>query len=300
MDPLLAGIERIMPDRPITRDEALRVHTARVWLNLESAQAIAPTFLDPDTYVVEGSWAASRGAARLALLAAQRCWESSDGGFVLTRPPGHHATRDRSMGFCHFNNVALAADRLLQLGARRVLVFDHDVHHGNGTQEIFYGSPEVLYQSFHLAPHYPGTGAVEEIGEGEGRGFTVNAPLRHGDGDAAVRALMLDLFLPVAKEFRPEAILISAGFDSLAGDPLGGLDLSAPFFGEMAARLRRISPRTVAFLEGGYQLDRIPQAAVAMLRALSGLETPMATDVHPPPSLDAVRRLLGEHWASLR
>lgn len=299
-DPVAARLPWLAPDRPLTRDEALTIHTPRLWLNLETAQAVAPTRLDPDTYFVAGTWDAARGTARLGLLAAERVWRSTEAGFVIARPPGHHATADRSMGFCHFNNVALAARHLLRLGARRVLVLDHDVHHGNGTQEIFYESSEVLYQSFHLAPHYPGTGAVEEIGSGAGSGFTLNAPLRAGDGVPEARSLLLNVFLPVAKEFRPDVILVSAGFDSLAGDPLGGLRLSPGFYGEIVHRLLRISPRLVAFLEGGYQLDRIPAAALAEVHAMAGRVAPEAQDVEAPASEPQIRRLLGPFWSCLR
>lgn len=299
-DPLTRTLPWLAPDRPLARDEALTVHTPRHWLNLETAQAIVPTHLDPDTYVVAGSWAAALGTARLSLLAAERAWREEESGFVLARPPGHHATADRSMGFCHFNNVALAARRLLGLGAKRVLVFDHDVHHGNGTQEIFYGAAQVLYQSFHLSPHYPGTGALEELGEGPGMGFTANAPLAAGSGDPEVRSLVRNLFLPMAREYRPDAILVSAGFDSLVGDPLGGLRLSAPFFGEMARSLRTVSPRVVGFLEGGYQLDRIPDAALAEVHGLLGRTAIGEDEVRAAACEAPLRRLLAEHWSSLR
>lgn len=299
-DPSTQRLPWISSDRPLARDEALRVHTPRLWLNLENAEAIAPCRLDPDTYVVAGSWEAARRTARLSLLAAERCWRSGEPGFVVARPPGHHATHDRSMGFCLLNNVALAARRLQDLGAKRVLIFDHDVHHGNGTQDVFYATDAVLYQSFHLRPHYPGTGAAEEVGSGDGNGFTVNAPLGPGDGEAEVRSLLLDAFLPIAKEYRPDAVLFSSGFDSLEGDPLGGLRLGPGFFGEMARRFLAVSPRLLCFLEGGYQLDRIPEAARAQVHALTGAPKEDPRDVRAPASLSEVRRLHGEHWSCLR
>jgi acetoin utilization deacetylase AcuC-like enzyme len=181
-----------------------------------------------------------------------------------------------------------------------VLVFDHDVHHGNGTQDIFYGSREVLYQSFHLSNHYPGTGDVEEIGEAAGKGFTMNAPLEKGDGDAEVRSLLENVFLPTAREFKPDLVLFSSGFDSLEGDPLGGLRLSPSFFGEMARAFSQVQPRLVAFLEGGYQLDRIGEASVALLRGIDAPPKSVNGEAKAAPSEGTLRATLAPHWSSLR
>lgn len=289
--PALRALHRLAPDRPASDDELLRVHSRRLLLAVGGAQEQAPAWLDPDTYVVAGSERTARLGARLAAQAAERAIEAEEGGLVLVRPPGHHATRDRSMGFCLYNNVAVAAEHVLATGAaRRVFVFDHDVHHGNGTQEIFYESGRVLYASFHLQPHYPGTGRVEETGAGAGAGFTVNAPLEAGDGEAEVRSLLSEIFLPRAAAFRPDLILVSAGFDSLDGDPLGGLRLGPRFFGEIVARLRTLTRRVVCVLEGGYQLDRIPLAAEHEARALDGAPYPAAGPERPPACLAELRR----------
>jgi len=172
------------------------------------------------------------------------------------------------MGFCLFNNAALAAHALAKQG-KRVLIFDHDVHHGNGTESIFYGRRDVMYMSFHLWPHYPGTGAVQEVGEGPGAGYTVNAPLGFGMGDEVVRALFDEVFIPVARQFDPDLILVSAGYDSHHSDPLGGLRLTAGFFGEMIQRLQEVQPRIVCALEGGYNLSWIGRCFLSQLGVLT-------------------------------
>lgn len=298
-DDIARTLPRVVPDRALHREEALTVHTPRLWLNLEQSDRGGAAYLDPDTYMVEGSLAAALGTARLALQSVERVLAENEGGFVLARPPGHHATRDRSMGFCLLNNVALAAQHALRRGAKRVLIFDHDVHHGNGTQDIFYESAQVLYQSFHLWPHYPGTGRPDEMGSGAGRGFTVNAPLPAGSGDAVVRSLLQNIFLPIAREFRPDVVLFSSGFDSLADDPLGGLELTAGFFGEMVRRFLDVSPRMACFLEGGYQLDQIPLAALAEIRVLHGKKPKTGEAMEAQPVERELRELLGGHWSSL-
>jgi len=297
-DPALKTLQVVSPDRAITRAEVLSVHTPRLWLNLENHNGES-AYLDPDTYVVPGSRGVALGTARLSMQVVEKSLRTGESGFVVSRPPGHHATRDRSMGFCLLNNVAIAAAHALSLGIKRVLVFDHDVHHGNGTQDIFYDSDHVLYQSFHLTPHYPGTGQVDEIGEAAGEGFTMNAPLTRGDGEAEVRSLLENVFLPAARSFRPDLVLFSSGFDSLEGDPLGGLALREPFFGEMVTRFRDVCPRIVAFLEGGYQLDRIGRAAVEELRALDGKPGPIASDIKPPASEKDLRERLSPIWPTL-
>jgi len=298
--PALKGWDRIEPDGPATDEELLAVHTRRLLLAVQGASASAPSWLDPDTYVVEASERCARLAARLTVQAAQRALDHDEAGLVLVRPPGHHATPDRSMGFCLYNNVAIAAQRMLDAkAAQRVLVFDHDVHHGNGTQDAFYGSPDVLYQSFHLGNHYPGTGAADETGTGAGEGYTMNAPLALGDGEPEVRALMDEVFLPTARAFRPDLVLVSAGYDSLEGDPLGGLRLTPPFFGEMVQRLLEITPRVVAVLEGGYQLHKIPLAAEWQARALGGERIGAPPGRHAPACLAPLAHALRPQWRIL-
>jgi acetoin utilization deacetylase AcuC-like enzyme len=189
-----------------------------------------------------------------------------DRAFCNVRPPGHHATRDRPMGFCLFNNVAVGAAAALARGLTRVAVIDFDVHHGNGTQETFYRDRRVLYVSSHRFPFYPGTGNLDEVGEGEGRGFTVNLPMPAGMGDGEYRRAYREIVEPIGRAFDPELVLVSAGFDAHRDDPLGGMDMTAAGLGELMDACLSVASgaargRLVAVLEGGYDLDGIESAA---------------------------------------
>ena len=194
--------------------------------------------------------------------------------FCAVRPPGHHALKDQAMGFCLFNNVALAA-RYVQKkhGLPKVLIVDWDVHHGNGTQAMTYADPTVLYFGIHRYPFYPGTGAAEEKGEGKGLGFTLNVPLPAGSGDAEYTKAFDDVLAPAARAFRPDFVLVSAGFDAHADDPLGGMKVTAKGFAELTRVVKRIAAtsargRIVSVLEGGYNLDGLAASAEAHLRVL--------------------------------
>jgi len=194
--------------------------------------------------------------------------------FCVVRPPGHHANADRGMGFCIFNNVALAA-RYAQRrhGLERVLIADWDVHHGNGTQDIFYADGSVFFFSTHQHPWYPGTGSAEETGEGAGRRTTLNCPFPAGSGRAEILGAFQQKLLPAARNFKPDLVLISAGFDSRAGDPLGGFTLSDGDFADLTALLLEIAGsyaggRLVSVLEGGYSLEGLAAAAEAHVKAL--------------------------------
>jgi acetoin utilization deacetylase AcuC-like enzyme len=234
--------------------------------------------LDPDTRVSPASWEAALGSAGAALAAVDAV---ADGrlasAFVATRPPGHHATPQHAMGFCLFNNVAIAARHLQVTGrAERVLIVDWDVHHGNGTQDAFYEDPTVFYLSLHQAPWYPGTGDLEESGAGDGRGTTLNVPMAAGTAREEYRRVFQLALDQVGARFAPDFVLVSAGFDALAGDPLGGQLLEPEDFHGMGAEVvaladERCAGRVVALLEGGYQPHRVGQATVETLRALAGL-----------------------------
>jgi acetoin utilization deacetylase AcuC-like enzyme len=232
--------------------------------------------LDPDT-------ALSRSSVDVALLAAgagcqlvDDVWHGrASNGFALVRPPGHHAEKDTAMGFCVFNNVAVAAHRALKLGATRVLIVDFDVHHGNGTQNAFYHRDDVLFCSSHQSPLYPGTGAAHEVGTGAGQGFTVNVPMPAGMTDADYGAVFHDVFLPRAQAFRPQLILVSAGFDAHRNDSIGSMAVSERGFAAMCSALKDLAEshcggKLVLMLEGGYHLTALSQSVHACVEVLAG------------------------------
>ncbi len=195
--------------------------------------------------------------------------------FALVRPPGHHAEPDHAMGFCLLNNAAIAAEAARRAGAARVLIVDWDVHHGNGTQDIFAARDDVLYMSVHQFPFYPGTGAAHEVGAGAGRGATVNCPLPGGQGDADYGAVFHDLFLPAARAFRPELVIVSAGFDAHARDPLADMRVSERGFAAMASLLAQLADETCGgrlalMLEGGYDLAALAASVRATLEVMTG------------------------------
>jgi acetoin utilization deacetylase AcuC-like enzyme len=233
-------------------------------------------WLDWDTAVSPKSYQAALLAAGAGLMAVDRSLSGGQNAFMLVRPPGHHACRSRGMGFCLFNNIAVAAAHALDdLGLERVLIVDWDVHHGNGTQAAFYAEPRVLFFSTHLAGHFPGTGMTRETGGGEGVGHTVNIPLQAGEGDGAVRLAFESVLTPLARAFAPQLVLVSAGYDPQRGDPLGGLTFSQDAFQWMAARLADLcrelgASGPLCFLEGGYMPEMAAASIVATLKGLQG------------------------------
>jgi acetoin utilization deacetylase AcuC-like enzyme len=263
-------------DAPAASEEQmLGVHTPEHLERVRAACATA-TALDPDTPVVPASWRAALHAAggACALVDALLAGEAAT-GFAALRPPGHHAEPDRAMGFCLLSNVAIAARHALDAhGAERVLVIDWDVHHGNGTQAAFYDSAEVLFVSLHRWPFYPGTGAAGETGAGAGTGHTLNLPQDAGSDGAAWLAALDERALPAARAYRPDLILVSAGFDGHRDDPLGGCRLTAADYGALAARVADLAAElgapAAAVLEGGYDLGALAESAIASLKGLDG------------------------------
>lgn len=267
--PIYDDIEFIEPE--ILSEKLLyEVHAERMIEQIKEISLTGDAWIDLDTYVCKHDYETARLAAGGLLTACKDVLsKKSDNAFALVRPPGHHATKNRSMGFCLFNNAAIAANELTKHG-KKVLVFDFDIHHGNGTQEIFYDRNDVMYQSLHLFPHYPGTGSVQEIGIGEGTGYTINAPLYYGNGDKAVTKLLDKIFLPIAKQFKPDIIIMSCGYDSHHEDPLGGLRLTSNFYAKIIKKFQEIQPKIACTLEGGYNLKWIGKCFVAQLGQMTG------------------------------
>jgi acetoin utilization deacetylase AcuC-like enzyme len=262
-------------------EELARVHDEGYIRRIEATRGRELTVLDPDTSACSGSYAAALRAAGGVLSAVEAVLGGGyAGAFAAVRPPGHHAEADRAMGFCLFNNAAVAARSAVERhGLRRVLLVDWDVHHGNGSMHSFYECPEVLYFSVHQYPHYPGTGRVEEVGRGPGEGYTVNVPLPGGQGDTEYLAVFRELLRPLALAYRPELILISAGFDIHRDDPLADMRVTEAGFAWMARALREVAEaccpgRLVFTLEGGYDLAALASGVAAVLRTLLGEDPP--------------------------
>jgi len=256
---------------------------------------------DADTVASEGSYVAALHAAggACAMVEALLGGEAAT-GFCALRPPGHHALPARAMGFCLFNNVAVAARHALDaLGARRVFVLDWDVHHGNGTNDIFHTSEEVLFASIHQSPLYPGTGPLEDTGSGAGEGFTINLPVSPGSGEDVWLALVEHVVAPVARAFEPDLVLVSAGFDAHRADPLAQCRLEATSFAELARHARAIADAggvpVGAVLEGGYDVGALAASVEATLSALAEGGEPRS--VEPDALVERAARQIGRFWA---
>jgi acetoin utilization deacetylase AcuC-like enzyme len=263
--------------RPASERQILSVHDPRLLTALRSTAAYPRAWIDQDTYTSSGSydaalWAAGAAVAAVDAVAGRR----ANNAFALVRPPGHHATPSRPMGFCLLNNIAIAARHALDTHRlERVAIVDYDVHHGNGTQDCFYDDGQVLFCSSHAWPLYPGTGAAQEVGEEAGYGLTLNLPLPHGTGDEGFRQCYAELIAPALRSFQPQLILVSAGFDAHWADPLGPLALSVAGYAALTKQLATLAEdlcdgRIVLVLEGGYDLEALGACVVAALRVLLG------------------------------
>lgn len=265
--------------RPASRDEIAVNHDLRYVDNIAATAGQPSTFLDPDTSACAHSWdAAAYAVGGLFNLIDAVVEGRVRNGFAFVRPPGHHAEHRRAMGFCLFNNVALAARYALNgHGMRRVAVVDWDLHHGNGTQNSFFEEDAVLFVSLHQYPHYPGSGGIREAGRGPGEGFTVNVPLAGGSGDNEYVTVFHSLVAPLLEAYRPELILVSAGFDAHRLDPLGGMNLSEDGYEQMLKILMHAahgicSERIILTLEGGYNLEALRESAKRVLSVLASYD----------------------------
>ncbi|MEN6517517.1 MAG: histone deacetylase [Methanospirillum sp.] len=299
----LEAIEQFIPDGVLRRpavpasfEDLLRVHAegyVREVATLSATDGVS--FISADTYIGPGTFEVARYAAGSAIAAAGHAL-LGEHCFALVRPPGHHATRDRAMGFCIFNNAAVAAAAALDAGIERVAILDWDLHHGNGTQSIFYASDRVLFCSVHQQAEFPGSGWVDEIGEGEGRGFTLNAPLAPGAALVDLEFVLDEAFVPTVLAHDPGLVIVSAGQDMLADDPKGALCLRPGDYGTLTTRLLDALGVPLALvLEGGYGPSQ-QRAVGAILEALLGI--PFAPGAGEPRRstrevVAALRRLTG-------
>jgi acetoin utilization deacetylase AcuC-like enzyme len=304
-----------IPPRLATESELALVHDPHYIQTVAQTEGRTHSQLDPDTGLSARSYEIARLAAggllqgADALLNPQSEIRNPKSIFAFVRPPGHHAEPERGMGFCIFNNVAIAARYAKKkYGLKRILIVDWDLHHGNGTQRAFYDDPGVLFFSSHQYPYYPGSGGFNEVGNGKGEGFTINAPFPTGFGDAEYVSVYAKILKPIALEYLPELILVSAGFDPFVKDPLGGMKMTGKGFGALAGLVQDIALRVcggkvLITLEGGYHPEGLRHGVRAVLQALHGRPAPAPENA---PSVDAdgvIKRMVGVHkkyWESLR
>ena len=295
--------------RPARREELLRVHSAD-YLDTIAAAAGRAVMLDPDTFTSPESVEIAALAAGATVQAAEHALARNEPAFALVRPPGHHAERDRAMGFCLYNNIAVAAAHAVAAGTDRIAIVDIDVHHGNGTQWMFYDDPRVLYFSTHQFPFYPGTGAANETGTGKGSGFTFNIPLEMGATDADYDLVYRSAVVPVLREFDPDVVLVSAGFDAHERDPLASMRVSTEGYAAIVGQLVPLAKNgAIAFVtEGGYDLGALAECLDASFDVISsGREndaTPSTTGAQfegkttrAERALEAVRAAQKSFWS---
>jgi acetoin utilization deacetylase AcuC-like enzyme len=298
--------------RPATHDELAWVHSNSHIERVAGTDGKSHVSLDPDTQTTPLSYQAAKLAAGGLFSLVDKIFDGTvRNGFALVRPPGHHAERDRAMGFCLFNNVALGARYAMNTyGVKRILIVDWDLHHGNATQNTFYRDPDVLYFSTHQYPYYPGSGGLTEVGQEDGQGFTVNVPLRPGHGDADFFRIFRQVLYPIASAFRPELIFVSAGFDTYVGDPLGGMKVTPQGYAAMTRLLMDLagtyaSERVAITLEGGYHLAGLRDSVKAVLMELVGDSILTADNLEAfekgvaPGVIDDVIQVQRPYWSSL-
>jgi acetoin utilization deacetylase AcuC-like enzyme len=287
LDAAMKGVARAGANDQVIRDAEIHPDTGRIIAKVhsrayereleEACRAGYRLFHSLDNPISSSTFAAARAAVATSLAAADGVWrgEKSSRAFVVARPPGHHAERAEAMGFCFFNTIACVAEWLReQQGIERVFIFDFDVHHGNGTQHLFEERDDVYYASMHRYPFYPGTGAATEIGIGKGRGFTKNIPFDGGTGDATYLRAVEDEIVRIIDDYRPNAILLSSGFDAHRRDPLGGMKVTEQAYGEITRRIvetaeRHCQGRVLSLLEGGYDMEGLAASVAEHVAAMS-------------------------------
>jgi acetoin utilization deacetylase AcuC-like enzyme len=303
-------LNRITPIKA-SKDQIRYVHRDAHISRVEAICARGGGMLDLDTPICPDS-------GEIALLSAGGVLKAVDEVmannlkhiFALIRPPGHHATPKTGMGFCVFNNIAIAAEHLKRkYGVKRILIADWDVHHGNGTQEVFFEDPSVLYFSMHQYPHYPGTGWIDEVGKGEGEGFTVNVPLHAGTDDAGYLYALKNILVPIAMDFKPDFVLVSAGFDAHIADPLASMNVTSRGFGLISDVIKDIAERNsngklVIALEGGYNLDALAESVSAVFESLldSGERSEKEEEGIPDnvrERVEEIRQIQRNYWSNI-
>ncbi len=305
----------LIPPRLATENELALIHDPFYIQTVANTAGKIFSRLDADTGLSSRSYEIARLAAGGLLNAVDAVMVRRTGSetpravFAFVRPPGHHAEPSRGMGFCIFNNIAIAAEYAIkEFGLRRILIVDWDLHHGNGTQRSFYDSSAVLYFSSHQYPYYPGSGSIDEVGHGQGEGFTVNAPLPVGFGDAEYFRIYSTVLLPIALEYNPELVLVSAGFDPFIQDPLGGMRVTAEGFGALAGIVRDIANETckgkiLAALEGGYNPEGLRSGVRSVLRTLLGHNPEIKEKERVNAANQLIERIIRrqkKYWKSLR
>jgi acetoin utilization deacetylase AcuC-like enzyme len=308
----MAGKFVTISPRPATHDELAWIHSDAHIRRVAATDGKAHASLDPDTQTTPLSYQAAILAVGGLFSLVDKIFDGSvENGFALVRPPGHHAEADRAMGFCLFNNVALGARYAMnKYGVKRILIVDWDLHHGNATQHSFDTDPGILYFSTHQFPHYPGTGSLNEVGRGEGKGFTVNVPLSPGCGDSEFFKIFTQVFAPITRDFQPELIFVSAGFDTYIGDPLGGMRVTPHGYAAMTRLMMGLaetcaSGRLAMTLEGGYHLAGLKESVRAVLKELVGESILTADDLEgfekgaEPPVVKEVVEVQRSYWPLL-
>jgi len=299
-----SGLDVVHIESPeITPGELAVVHDPEYIAMVKHLSESGGGAIDMDTVTSRASWeAALRAAGGVTALVEELATESEALGLAITRPPGHHALRDKGMGFCLFNNVAVAA-ALLRAENQRVAILDWDVHHGNGTQALLGDDPGVLYVSLHQSPYYPYEGRVEDINLGEAKGTNVNIPVPAGTAGGEYRRAWQELVIPIVDQFEPDWILVSSGYDAHILDPLADLGLVAEDYGFLASRLREVVPtnRVIVALEGGYSLEGLQHSTAATLSGLGGtFESANEANDSPEASkraIDAAAQIIADHWS---